>query len=1058
MIMKKVMAIWTIVLLIIMVFSGIVLPIIGEESIDSNQPTSRGNPRWSSYKAYYNETFTIQKGWEWENVSIAVFVQTTDTTTRSKDSQGSSGTFTSAAVMQSAIDFLDSTKTSTGTSRNVLGELFTATWCQFCPGGVGAFDRITRDSSFFPTKTTMIELHASGDHGNAAGVTRSNLYGFGGIPTAIFDGLECFTGGNLNANSSTPESHYKRIINARAAKNSVIDISTFGEKDENGGWINASVELLSPTPLRNLQVQFYVLEDLYPANNTGAYYRHTVQNILTPRAFTPPNHPPKVKSTLSDFNILEDDSDSTTIQLGAAFEDEDLDVLTFSSNKDGNDKENIKVEIDTEGNVTFTPDNNWNGAEDITFYAEDAGMTPAEQTITVTILSENDPPEIANPMPDFTMYEDIPIENKFNLSSVFSDVDMDPELNADPQEPLDFSYSGDNHIAVSISNGWVSFDPDPDWNGNETITFGATDTESESIYDNVKIWVRSDNDPPVLNNPLPDASLDEDSELEEFVDLNAYYSDTDGDSLTYEIIEPDNIEVKLKYKSGSVFVSIHPEQNYWGTDTITVQARDIPGSDPINGTIKVTVNSVNDAPRLNFTDEWNIVSSEILIDEDEITVYEDSEVELYVTAYDPADNDALTFSDDTELFDIDPTTGKVLFTPTNDDVGEYDVIFAVDDGQTIDNIDSETFKFIVENVNDPPEGVKIVKPEDGKTYTADSPIDFLGTADDPDLDIDGSKEYLSYEWFTDVGTGSLSFDSEFTTNLEPGDYVITLLVTDSEGAKVTTEVSITVDIDKTTDTDSDGTPDYEDDDDDGDGLPDAWENKYPNYMNPLDASDANKDPDGDGYSNLKEYLGMDGVPGGDDSTNPTRKSSVPEKQVDDKGSDGGDDDEGLDYTMIAILGVIIVVLLLVLLFFFMRKRKKGEADETSPQPTEGQVPPPEMMQTQMPMQQQQMDMPMPLPTEMQQQQQPGQPESMQESGMGYEQPTPTSEPAQQPYIDQTQDYQQPMYQIPEQQTTPTQTEQQLPPEQPQLEQPQQEPEQQEQPLHEGEQPAPEKQE
>jgi hypothetical protein len=991
--MRKVAAIWMVVLLIMMLFSGIVLPILGEEGNDSNQTTSRGNPRWSSYTAYYNETFTIQKGWEWKNVSMAVFVQTTDTTTRSKDSQGSTGSFTSATVLQSTVDFLDGSQKSTGTSRNVLSELFTATWCQFCPGGVGAFDRITRDSSFFPAKTTMIELHASGDHGNAAGVTRSNLYGFGGIPSAVFDGLECFTGGNANPNSSTPETHYKRIINSRAAKTSIIDISTFGEKDSNGGWINASVELLSPTPVRNLQVQFFVLEDLYPANNTGAFYRHTVQNILTPRAFTPPNHPPKVKSTLSDFNILEDDSDSTTIQLATAFEDEDLDVLSFSSNREGNDKENIKVEIDSEGNVTFTPDKNWNGAEDITFYAEDGGATKAEQTITVSILSENDPPKIANPMPDFTMYEDVPIENKFNLSSVFTDVDMDPALNAVPQEPLDFSYSGDNHIAVSISNGWVSFDPDPDWNGNETITFGATDAESESIYDNVKIWVRSDNDPPVLNNPLPDASLEEDQDLEEFVDLNEYYSDTDGDSLTYDVIEPENIEVNLKYKSGSVFVSIYPEKNYWGTDTITIEARDIPGSDPVIGTIDVTVNSVNDAPILNSTDDWNLGTSKILIDDDIITVDEDLEVEFFVTAYDPADNDKLTFSEDTDLFDIDSTTGKVSFTPTNDDVGEYEIEFMVDDGQASDNTDSATYKLIVENVNDPPEDVQIVKPEDGKTYIANSPIDFMGTADDPDLDIEGSKEYLSYEWFTDVGTGSLSFDSEFTTTLEPGDYVITLLVTDSEGDKVTKEVSITVDIDKTTDTDNDGTPDYEDDDDDGDGMPDTWENKYPNYMNPLDASDANKDPDGDGFSNLNEYLGIDGVAGGDDSTNPTRKSSKPEKEVDDKSSDGGDSEEGMDYTMIAVLGVIIVVLLLVLLFFFMRKRKKAEEDSTT-QPTEGQVPPPEMMQTPMP------PMPMPLPTEMpQQQQQPQQ--------------QPQEQPQMQTQTEQGFEPQQPMYQIPE---------------------------------------------
>ncbi|HTP09352.1 MAG TPA: hypothetical protein VMP08_13945, partial [Anaerolineae bacterium] len=41
-------------------------------------------------------------------------------------------------------------------------------------------------------------------------------------------------------------------------------------------------------------------------------------------------------------------------------------------------------------------------------------------------------------------------------------------------------------------------------------------------------------------------------------------------------------------------------------------------------------------------------------------------------------------------------------------------------------------------------------------------------------------------------------------------------------------------------------PDY-----DRDGLPNAWEQQY--QLNPLDASDANLDVDGDGLSNLDEY-------------------------------------------------------------------------------------------------------------------------------------------------------------------------------------------------------------
>lgn len=46
-----------------------------------------------------------------------------------------------------------------------------------------------------------------------------------------------------------------------------------------------------------------------------------------------------------------------------------------------------------------------------------------------------------------------------------------------------------------------------------------------------------------------------------------------------------------------------------------------------------------------------------------------------------------------------------------------------------------------------------------------------------------------------------------------------------------------------------GTP-YADADDDG--MPDEWERK--NKLNPNDASDASKDRDGDGYTNIEEYI------------------------------------------------------------------------------------------------------------------------------------------------------------------------------------------------------------
>ena len=55
-----------------------------------------------------------------------------------------------------------------------------------------------------------------------------------------------------------------------------------------------------------------------------------------------------------------------------------------------------------------------------------------------------------------------------------------------------------------------------------------------------------------------------------------------------------------------------------------------------------------------------------------------------------------------------------------------------------------------------------------------------------------------------------------------------------------------------TDTDNDGDGNVCDDDDDGDGMPDNFELIY--QLNPLSATDASEDADGDGISNLDEFL------------------------------------------------------------------------------------------------------------------------------------------------------------------------------------------------------------
>jgi Secretion system C-terminal sorting domain len=109
------------------------------------------------------------------------------------------------------------------TERNmVVLEIGTGTWCQYCPGSqLGADDLIANGHS-----VVVIENHNGDTYTNSYSDARNNYYGITGFPTAVFDGVESFVGGD---HTQSMYQYYLPIFEARDALMSAFSVEVFGD-------------------------------------------------------------------------------------------------------------------------------------------------------------------------------------------------------------------------------------------------------------------------------------------------------------------------------------------------------------------------------------------------------------------------------------------------------------------------------------------------------------------------------------------------------------------------------------------------------------------------------------------------------------------------------------------------------------------------------------------------------------------------------------------------------------------------------------------------------------
>ncbi|MEW6063038.1 MAG: tandem-95 repeat protein [Nanoarchaeota archaeon] len=352
----------------------------------------------------------------------------------------------------------------------------------------------------------------------------------------------------------------------------------------------------------------------------------------------------------------EDTTNLSAFDLDNFFSDPDLDTLTYSFS--GNT--NVNAIINPDNTVDFSAAGNWSGTETIIFRATDTGGLFVEDSIDVIVAPVNDAPWIFPVIPNQIQDEDV-APWTLDLSSYENDVE-DTDLN------LNWAVSDVNTSLFTTSfdanNNIITFTPVADAFGSDDINLTLTDSGGLTASQIITVTLNPINDAPVFNGPISDVIFDEDTSLLNYFNLNSYFSDVDGDALSYFVNGNTSVIITID-ADGNVSFSALPDWN--GQEQVIFTATDSSSATANSNLVTITVNPINDAPVITSTP---------------ITIATEGVLYSYDVDATDVDLDNLTYSLVTapSVMTIDPSTGLIQWTPAYNQVGLNNVNVSVDDG------------------------------------------------------------------------------------------------------------------------------------------------------------------------------------------------------------------------------------------------------------------------------------------------------------------------------------------------------------------------------------------
>jgi VCBS repeat-containing protein len=240
------------------------------------------------------------------------------------------------------------------------------------------------------------------------------------------------------------------------------------------------------------------------------------------------------------------------------------------------------ITLEVDGQLTFTPDLNYNGSSNFTYTVSDGNGGISNGTVNLIVNPVNDAPTATSP--SITPDEDTPIDGVITAS----DIDGDSLTYSVNTAPL-------HGTLVVRPDGTYTYTPTFNYVGTDNFTILVSDGNGGQVVVTIPVTVSAVNDAPVVNGPLPDVTVVEDQPVSITLASNAF-ADVDNATLSFTATLTDGSPLPswLSFDASTQSFTGTPPLNYFGTIAITIRATD--GSLYVEDTFNLTVAAQNDAP------------------------------------------------------------------------------------------------------------------------------------------------------------------------------------------------------------------------------------------------------------------------------------------------------------------------------------------------------------------------------------------------------------------------------------------------------------------------------